>query len=87
MNTIFCCFSVTVQYWSVQNMFPSRDGAGSRCYYSWSGALVYGEKERYLPTPWTSFNVFNFYLNQKAYADYFWNIVLPPQRQQYKGNV
>ncbi|XP_072000224.1 uncharacterized protein [Engystomops pustulosus] len=72
------------QYWSVQNMFPSRDGSGSRCYYSWSGALVYGEKERYLPTPWISFNFLKFYLNQKDYGDYFWKTVLPPQRKLYK---
>ncbi|KAM3932726.1 uncharacterized protein RB166_005749 [Leptodactylus fuscus] len=72
------------QYWSVQNMFPSRDGAGSRCYYSWSGALIYGERERYLPTPWASFNFFQFYTNQRAYANYFWNTVLPPHRKQYK---
>ncbi|XP_073483821.1 mucin-like protein [Aquarana catesbeiana] len=85
LNYGFDIKKASEQYLTVQNMFPSRNGAGSRCYYSsWSGALVYGEKERYLPTPWTSFNTFKYYSNQIAYNNYFWNTVLPPQRQLYK---
>ncbi|MEE6515241.1 hypothetical protein FKM82_023840 [Ascaphus truei] len=72
------------QYLSVQSVFPSRSGAGTRCYYSWSGALIYGEKERYLPTPWTYFDFWSYRSNPQTYMNYYWNNVLTPQRRQYK---
>ncbi|XP_072000223.1 uncharacterized protein [Engystomops pustulosus] len=42
---------------SVQSAYASSKGGGTRCYYNSNGSLKYGEKERYLPLPWTSENV------------------------------
>ncbi|XP_078524125.1 uncharacterized protein LOC144792796 [Lissotriton helveticus] len=40
-------------YYTVQSMSPGWYGAGSRCYYnSFNGPILFGIKERYLPTPW-----------------------------------
>ncbi|XP_053316344.1 mucin-4-like [Spea bombifrons] len=75
----------TEQYMTMQNMFPTENGAGTRCYYSRSGALIYGEKEQYFPTPWTYFDFWGYMSNPKAYVNYFWNMVLPTQRKIYRA--
>ncbi|XP_072266269.1 mucin-4-like [Pyxicephalus adspersus] len=40
------------QYYTYQTAFSTWFGGGTRCYYTYRGSLNYGEKERYLPTPW-----------------------------------
>nr|XP_032818226.1 uncharacterized protein LOC116946998 [Petromyzon marinus] len=37
---------------SLQSIWPDYNGGGVRCHYSWSGSLLSGGYERYLPTPW-----------------------------------
>eukprot|EP00079_Xenopus_tropicalis_P036114 XP_017949885.1 PREDICTED: mucin-4-like [Xenopus tropicalis] len=75
--------SLTEQYLSVQSGFPTPSGAGTRCYYRQTGSLLYGEKERFFPTPWTYFDFLKYLSNQNAYSEYFWNTALPPKRMQY----
>ncbi|OCT80632.1 hypothetical protein XELAEV_180274491mg, partial [Xenopus laevis] len=75
--------SLAEQYLSVQSVFPTASGAGTRCYYRQTGSLVYGEKERFFPTPWTDFDFLKYLSNQDAYSKYFWNTVLPPKKLQY----
>ncbi|XP_069755212.1 fibrillin-1-like [Narcine bancroftii] len=71
-----------------QSRFPNRQGSGVRCYYSRNGGLIYGDRERFLPTPWTHFNRwvwlwrgFSFYLQQRN--NYFQN-TLPMLRATYQ---
>uniref|UniRef100_A0A8C5N0K9 Uncharacterized protein n=1 Tax=Leptobrachium leishanense TaxID=445787 RepID=A0A8C5N0K9_9ANUR len=73
------------EYLTMQNVFPTPSGAGTRCYYSPSGALIFGEKEQYLPTPWAYFNYWDYLADPKTYIKYFWNTVLPAQRMKYKA--
>ncbi|CAM9746628.1 unnamed protein product [Lampetra fluviatilis] len=37
---------------SLQSLWPDYNRGGVRCHYSWSGSLLSGGYERYLPTPW-----------------------------------
>lgn len=73
----------------MQSRFSNWDGSGMRCYYSWSGALIYGEKENFIPTPWAYYNWWSWWWISYDYYrqqwDIFWNDVLPPLRDQYKG--
>nr|XP_033815553.1 mucin-4 isoform X2 [Geotrypetes seraphini] len=74
----------TTNYISMQSASPSWNGAGTRCYYSWNGALVYGEKERYLPTPWRYARRWSNRWNPWASLDLWSNI--GPLREQYRVN-
>ncbi|XP_072330227.1 uncharacterized protein [Scyliorhinus torazame] len=73
-------------YLTMQSRF-ARGSSGVRCYYSFNGGLIYGEKERFLPTPWTHYNWwfwwwrgFFYYLRQR---NNFFNNVLPSLQKQY----
>ncbi|XP_067850812.1 mucin-like protein [Heptranchias perlo] len=75
-------------YITMQSRFPNSDGSGVRCYYSRNGGLVYGEKEKFLPTPWTHFNWWAWWWRGYFYYIQQWNNfrnkVLPSLRKQYK---
>ncbi|XP_043558362.1 mucin-4-like isoform X2 [Chiloscyllium plagiosum] len=79
---------IQASYLTMQSRFPSQQGSGMRCYYSWNGALIHGEKETFLPAPWIYFDWWTWW--QKGYTYYmekwndFWYNVLPPLRKQYK---
>ncbi|XP_030071921.1 uncharacterized protein LOC115478588 isoform X2 [Microcaecilia unicolor] len=74
----------TDKYISVQSASPSWNGAGTRCYYSWNGALVYGEKERYLPVPWRYATLWSNRWNPWAYNQFWSNII--PLQEEYRVN-
>ncbi|XP_062901651.1 uncharacterized protein LOC134345238 [Mobula hypostoma] len=77
-------------FWTYQSRFPNRLGSGVRCYYSFNGGLIYGEKERFLPAPWTGFNFwawiwrgYSYYLQQ---LNYYYNVFLPRVQRSYSEN-
>ncbi|XP_077146336.1 uncharacterized protein LOC143808019 isoform X2 [Ranitomeya variabilis] len=74
-------------YDTYQSTFSSWHGGGTRCYYNYWGGLSYGEKERYLPTPWEYENSWlrwsNPYIYYTLYYNYFMSEV-QRQRSQYK---
>eukprot|EP00062_Callorhinchus_milii_P000230 gi/632934079/ref/XP_007898813.1/ PREDICTED: mucin-4 [Callorhinchus milii] len=72
----------------MQNRFPDAFGSGVRCYYSFFGGLIYGEKERFLPTPWIYYNWWIWWWRGYYYSYWnnFWNNIIPAHRQQYKVN-
>ncbi|XP_041070867.1 uncharacterized protein LOC121292663 isoform X2 [Carcharodon carcharias] len=91
-NIIYYGFDVkesqdNVYYITMQSRF-SQQGSGVRCYYSWNGGLIYGEKEKFLPTPWTYYNWWFWwwrgYFYYRQQWNYFWNTVLPSLQKQYK---
>ncbi|XP_066462113.1 mucin-like protein [Eleutherodactylus coqui] len=55
-------------YNTFQTAFSTWYGGGTRCYYNYWGSLSYGEKERYLPTPWEYRN--NLQAQRKQYKEY-----------------
>ncbi|GCB68782.1 hypothetical protein scyTo_0010452, partial [Scyliorhinus torazame] len=75
-------------YLTMQSRFPDQQGAGMRCYYSWNGGLIYGEKENFLPTPWIYYDWWTWWQNDYSYYIEqwynFWNNILPHLRKQYK---
>ncbi|XP_059507120.1 mucin-4-like isoform X2 [Stegostoma tigrinum] len=84
----FSVKDLQASYLTMQSRFPNQQGSGMRCYYSWNGALIHGEKETFLPTPWIYFDWWTWW--QKGYTYYmekwndFWYNVLPPLRKQYR---
>uniref|UniRef100_A0A803JTA1 Uncharacterized protein n=2 Tax=Xenopus tropicalis TaxID=8364 RepID=A0A803JTA1_XENTR len=68
-----------------QSSFPSIYGGGTRCYYYSSGSLIYGEKERFLPTPWTSVNYWLWWSDPQL-SQIFWKTTLPQLTNQYQVN-
>ncbi|XP_018097646.2 mucin-like protein [Xenopus laevis] len=72
-------------YISFQSAFSSWYGGGTRCDYYWSGSLIYGEKERFLPTPWIYDNSLYWWWYPQ-YRNYFWSTTLPALRSQYQAN-
>ncbi|XP_069476265.1 mucin-4-like [Ambystoma mexicanum] len=77
--------------WSLQSIFPTFSGAGTRCYYGWDFNLIYGEKEKYLPAPWLFqflwIALYNPTVYRQQYYNHFWNVQLPRSRDAYKGIV
>ncbi|GCC16557.1 hypothetical protein chiPu_0020337, partial [Chiloscyllium punctatum] len=77
-----------VFYITMQSRFPNWLGSGVRCYYARNGGLIYGEKERFLPTPWTYYNWLFWwwrgYLFYRQQLNYFYNTVLPNLQNQYR---
>ncbi|XP_059507113.1 uncharacterized protein LOC125457750 isoform X2 [Stegostoma tigrinum] len=75
-------------YITMQSRFPNWLGSGVRCYYAGNGGLIYGEKERFLPTPWTYYNWLIWwwrgYLFYRQQWNYFWNTLLPNLQEQYR---
>ncbi|XP_072895124.1 uncharacterized protein [Hemitrygon akajei] len=78
------------RFWTFQSRFPNWLGSGVRCYYSFTGGLIYGEKERFLPAPWTGFNFwawiwrgYYYYLWQ---INYYYNVYLPREQRTYSEN-
>ncbi|XP_051873390.1 mucin-4-like [Pristis pectinata] len=76
-------------YFTFQSRFPNWQGSGVRCYYSFTGGLIYGEKERFLPTPWIHYNVWAWwwrgYLYYMQQRNNFFNYILPKLRADYEG--
>ncbi|XP_043926716.1 mucin-like protein [Protopterus annectens] len=75
-------------YITMQNNFQNWYGGGVRCYYSWNGALLYGEKERFSPLPWTytNFWYFWFYWWYQSWWYNYWYVTVPGLGRQYKEN-
>ncbi|KAM4041246.1 uncharacterized protein ACNLHF_012381 isoform 4-T4 [Anomaloglossus baeobatrachus] len=74
-------------YATYQSTFSSWYGGGTRCYYNYWGGLSYGEKERYLPTPWEYENSWLRWWNPYYYYTYYYNYFMSEmqrQRTQYK---
>ncbi|XP_071998608.1 uncharacterized protein [Engystomops pustulosus] len=76
-------------YYTFQSSFSSWYGGGTRCYYNYWGSLSYGEKERYLPTPWEYENSWMRWWNPYYYYYYYYNYIqfqIQQQSAQYKEN-
>ncbi|XP_072266268.1 uncharacterized protein [Pyxicephalus adspersus] len=77
------------QYYTFQTAFSTWFGGGTRCYYNIWQSLSYGEKERYLPTPWDYENSWlrwtNPYYYYNSYYSYYWSQV-QTIRSQYQAN-
>ncbi|CAJ0964444.1 unnamed protein product, partial [Ranitomeya imitator] len=74
-------------YYTYQSTFSSWHGGGTRCYYNYWGSLSYGEKERYLPTPWEYENSWLRWSNPYYYYTEYYNYFMSEmqrQRTQYK---
>ncbi|KAM4043759.1 uncharacterized protein ACNLHF_014031 [Anomaloglossus baeobatrachus] len=70
-----------------QSTFSSWHGGGTRCYYNYWGGLSYGEKERFLPTPWEYENSWLRSSNPYYYYTYYYSYFMSEmqrQRIQYK---
>ncbi|KAM9316126.1 uncharacterized protein PAF06_007094 [Gastrophryne carolinensis] len=65
-------------YYTFQSAFSSWYGGGTRCYYNYMGGLSYGEKERFLPTPWEYEN--SWYRLQ--YPSFYYYYYYPYYRSQ-----
>ncbi|XP_018417073.1 PREDICTED: mucin-4 [Nanorana parkeri] len=77
------------QYYSFQTAFSTWFGGGTRCYYNYWGSLSYGEKERYLPTPWEYENSWFRWYNPYYYYNWYYSYYLSQLqtiRSQYKAN-
>ncbi|PIO31177.1 hypothetical protein AB205_0046440, partial [Aquarana catesbeiana] len=75
------------QYYTFQTAFSTWFGGGTRCYYSYWGSLNYGEKERYLPTPWEYENSWLRWYNPYSYYNWYYSYYLSQLqtiRQQYQ---
>ncbi|PIN98026.1 hypothetical protein AB205_0044200, partial [Aquarana catesbeiana] len=75
------------QSYTFQTAFPTWFGGGTRCYYSYWGSLTYGEKERYLPTPWTYENSWLRWYDPYYYYSWYYSYYqsqLQTIRRQYQ---
>ncbi|XP_040205585.1 uncharacterized protein LOC120936885 [Rana temporaria] len=75
------------QSYTFQTAFSTWFGGGTRCYYSYWGSLTYGEKERYLPTPWEYENSWLRWNDPYYYYNWYYSYYLSQMqtiRQQYQ---
>ncbi|KAM9316127.1 mucin-4-like [Gastrophryne carolinensis] len=73
--------------YTFQSAFSSWYGGGTRCYYNYMGSLSFGEKERFLPTPWEYENSWLRWQNPSFYYYYYYPYYLSQLeqiRKEYK---